>query len=56
MAALSREQLEDFVQRWLQTNREAERNGDWTPLAQFYADDATYGWNIGPKEDVMCVG
>src|SRR4029079_5350556 len=19
-------------------------------------DDATYGWNIGPKEDVMCVG
>jgi hypothetical protein len=56
MAALSREQLEDFVQRWLETNRQAERNGDWTPLAEFYADDATYGWNIGPKEDVMCVG
>ena len=56
MAALPREQLEDFVQRWLLVNREAERNGDWTPLAQFYADDATYGWNIGPKEDVMCIG
>jgi hypothetical protein len=56
MAALTREQLEDFVQRWLEVNREAERNGDWTPLAEFYADDATYGWNIGPKEDVMCVG
>lgn len=56
MAALPREQLEDFVQRWLAVNREAEHNGDWTPLAQFYADDATYGWNIGPKEDVMCVG
>lgn len=56
MAALPREQLEDFVQRWLDANREAERNGDWTPLADFYADDATYGWNIGPKEDVMCVG
>ena len=56
MAALPREQLEDFVQRWLETNREAERNGDWTPLAEFYADDATYGWNIGPKEDVMCIG
>ena len=25
-------------------------------LADFYTDDATYGWNIGPKEDVMCVG
>jgi hypothetical protein len=56
MAALPREQLEDFVRRWLEVNRESELNGDWTPLAQFYADDATYGWNIGPKEDVMCVG
>ena len=56
MDALPREKLEEFVQRWLEVNREAERNGDWTPLAQFYADDATYGWNIGPKEDVMCVG
>ena len=25
-------------------------------MADFYTDDATYGWNIGPKEDVMCVG
>lgn len=56
MATPSREQLENFVQRWLDVNREAERNGDWTPLADFYTDDATYGWNIGPKEDVMCVG
>lgn len=56
MAAQPREQLDAFVTRWLAVNREAERNGDWTPLAQFYAEDATYGWNIGPKEDVMCVG
>ena len=56
MVALPREQLEDFVERWLDTNREAERKGDWTALADFYAEDATYGWNIGPKEDVMCVG
>jgi len=25
-------------------------------MADFYTEDATYGWNIGPKEDVMCVG
>lgn len=56
MAGLPREQLEDFVARWLEVNREAESTGDWTPLADFYAEDATYGWNIGPKEDVMCVG
>ncbi len=56
MAPLPREQLEDFVQRWLDANRDAERNGDWTRLADFYAHHATYGWNIGPKEDVMCIG
>jgi hypothetical protein len=51
----SREQLEDWVQRWLTANQDAEKAGDWKPLAEFYTDDATYGWNIGPKEDVMCV-
>ena len=54
--SLPREQLEDWVERWLQVNRDAEKAGDWKPLADFYADDATYGWNIGPKEDVMCIG
>ena len=34
----------------------ASEKGDWKPLADFYTEDATYGWNIGPKEDVMCVG
>jgi hypothetical protein len=56
MPSLPREQLEDFVERWLEANRVAERTGDWRGLAVFYTDDATYGWNIGPKEDVMCVG
>ncbi|MBS1692001.1 MAG: nuclear transport factor 2 family protein [Actinobacteria bacterium] len=51
-----REVLEDFVERWLAANRDAESKGDWRGLADFYTDDATYGWNIGPKEDVMCVG
>ena len=50
-----REALEDWVQRWLQANQDAEAAGDWKPLAEFYTEDATYGWNIGPKEDVMCV-
>jgi hypothetical protein len=56
MASFERARLEDWVQRWLQVNRDAEKAGDWKSLADFYADDATYGWNIGPKEDVMCVG
>ncbi|MCH9667712.1 MAG: nuclear transport factor 2 family protein [Actinomycetia bacterium] len=52
----SREQLEEWVGRWLKANQDAERAGDWKPLADFYTLDATYGWNIGPKEDVMCIG
>ena len=51
----TREALEDWVQRWLKANVDAEQAGDWKPLADFYTEDATYGWNIGPKEDVMCV-
>ena len=56
MPSLPREQLENWVQRWLDANRLAEQEGNRKPLADFYAEDATYGWNISPKEDVMCVG
>ena len=41
MPSLPREQLEDFVERWLEANRDAERTGDWRVLADFYTDDAT---------------
>ncbi len=51
-----REALEAWSDRWLKANQEAEKAGDWKPLADFYTEDATYGWNIGPKEDVMCIG
>jgi hypothetical protein len=56
MPSFPREELEDVVQRWLDANKLSEQTGDWRGLADFYTDDATYGWNIGPKEDVMCVG
>ncbi|GAB3218441.1 nuclear transport factor 2 family protein [Mycolicibacterium hippocampi] len=52
----SREALEAWTDRWLKANQDAEKAGDWKPLADFYTEDATYGWNIGPKEDVMCIG
>jgi hypothetical protein len=44
------------VQHRLDANLETEKASDCRGLADFYADDTTYGWNIGPKEDVMCVG
>lgn len=56
MPAYPRQEMEHVVEEWLRANRESEQTGDWQALASFYTDDATYGWNIGPKEDVMCVG
>jgi hypothetical protein len=45
-----------MVDRWLAANRRAEAERDWTPMSDFYADDATYGWNLGPHEEFMAVG
>ena len=55
-SGFTRAELDEWVQSWLKANKDCEKTGDWKPLADFYAPDATYGWNIGPKEDVMCVG
>ena len=52
----SREQLDEWVDRWLQGQPGRREGRRLEALADFYTDDATYGWNIGPKEDVMCVG
>ncbi|WP_405151331.1 nuclear transport factor 2 family protein [Nocardia salmonicida] len=51
-----RAELDEMIQRWLQANIECEQAGDWRPLAEFYTEDATYGWNYGPKHDFMAIG
>lgn len=56
MTGFSRAKMEDFWQRWLDANREAERLGDWGILADYYARDATYGWMYRPDEHFMAVG
>jgi hypothetical protein len=53
---MDRVALDDFWDRWLGANREAERLGDWGVLADFYAEDATYGWMYTPDEHFMAVG
>ena len=50
-----REEMEAFWERWLDANRLAEEKGDWGVLAEFYAEDATYGWNSGPKDSFMAM-
>jgi len=56
MPSFPREELEEMVERWLQANRDAEAAGDWRPMAELYAEDATYGWNYGPEHEFMAVG
>lgn len=56
MVPITRAELEEFWQRWLTANREAERLGDWGILADFFAEDATYGWMYTPDEHFMAMG
>lgn len=51
-----RAELEEMKERWLAANIEAEKIGDWRGLADYYTEDATYGWNYGPTKDFMAVG
>jgi hypothetical protein len=52
----AREEIEAFWQRWLDTNKACEEARNWSALAEFFAPDATYGWNCGPDDEFMAVG
>lgn len=54
--ASMRAEIEAFWDTWLEVNREAERIGNWRIMADWYAEDATYGWMYTPDEHFMAVG
>jgi hypothetical protein len=57
MPAYPREELEAMVERWLQANRDSERDGVWAKhLASMYTEDAEYGWNMGPDQEFLARG
>ncbi|MGW5570945.1 nuclear transport factor 2 family protein [Nocardia thailandica] len=56
MTGYTRAELDEMVERWLAENKRCEELGDWRPLADMYTEDATYGWNYGPKQEFMAVG
>jgi hypothetical protein len=56
MPAFPRAELEEMMRRWIAANDEAGRTGDWGPLAEFYAEDALYSWNNGPKYEFVARG
>lgn len=57
MPAYPRAEIEEMVRRWIAANAESERHGDWIRhLGAMYAEDAEYGWNMGPNREFLAVG
>ena len=56
MPSYPRRELEEMMQRWLDINQRCEAELNWSPMAEMYTDDATYGWNVGPTDEFMAVG
>lgn len=57
MPQYPREEIEEMMERWLQANKDAEKEGNWTKhLGPMYTEDAVYGWNIGPNEEFVANG
>ena len=54
--SLTRAEIEEFWDSWLQGNRRAEEVNDWRSLAEWYAEDASYGWMYSVDEHFMAVG
>ena len=56
MSELTRAEIDEFWESWLQVNRDCEATGDWRPMAEWYAEDCPYGWMLTPEEHFMAVG
>jgi hypothetical protein len=54
--AFPRAELEEMMRRWVAANDRAGQTGDWGPMADFYAEDALYTWNNGPKYEFVARG
>jgi hypothetical protein len=51
-----RAEMEAMWGDWIEANVVAQEKGDWTGLAEFYAEDASYGWMYTPDDNFMAVG
>ena len=57
MPEYPRAELETMVERWLEANRQSEKDANWAKhLGAMYTDDAEYRWNIGPNEEFVARG
>jgi len=56
MPAFDRAEMDEMIVRWLEANRLAEENKDWSQIGSFYTADANYGWVSGPDNETLVVG
>ena len=57
MSAYPRKELEEMVERWLESNKKSEHEGDWIKhLGAMYTDDAEDSWNMGPNREFIARG
>jgi len=56
MPPFPREELEEMMRRWVAANDRAGTTGDWSPMGEFYTEDALYTWNNGPKYEFVASG
>ncbi len=56
MPAFPRTELEEMMRRWVAANDRAGETGDWSPLADYYTEDALYTWNFGAKHEFVARG
>ena len=52
----SKEEVQAMMDRWIAANEKAERDGDWGPLADFYAEDCEYQYTMGEQGTRVCRG
>jgi ketosteroid isomerase-like protein len=43
----TKSEVREFFDRWIEANDKAEEERNWSPLAEFYAEDAVYRYTMG---------
>ena len=56
MPGFERAELEEMMRRWVAANDRAGETGDWSPMVDFFTEDAIYSWNNGHKWEFVARG
>jgi hypothetical protein len=51
-----RAELEEMMRRFVAANDQCGRDANWSRMGDFYAEDAVYSWNNGPRHEFVARG